>query len=266
MSAPMSAATTKPVKFQNPPVMEVACAVTFRLDRPLKSGHVGLYWSKVQDEFPRCEDASPIPAMFEATSNAPAVTYQVLEMPELRRTWLLNSAGTHLLQLQEDRFIFNWKRTDLDTSYPSYDTVIADFWKQWHQYRHFLIEQGLGSPVVVQLELTYFNVLIGPVHFLRDHRREVAEGRFLPTPEAMNYRLQFVLPDNCGRLHVNAASARQIQTGETALRLDLTARGLPKDASGPSCKDWFDLAHVWITHGFADLTTSEAHQLWERIS
>ncbi|WP_297379745.1 TIGR04255 family protein [Roseateles chitinivorans] len=262
----MSATTRKPVKFGKPPVVEVSCGVTFRLEKPLKSGHAGLYWSRVRHEFPRCEDAAPITALFETSDGAPNVQYEILDMPELRRTWLLNSVGTHLLQLQEDRFIFNWKRNSLDEHYPSYDTVIADFWKQWHQYRDFLAEQGLGAPVAVQLELTYHNVLLGHSHFLRDHRREAPDSRFLPVSEALNYRDQFLLPDNCGRLHVNALSARQVQTGEKALRLDLTARGLPKEASEEGCKGWFDLAHEWITHGFADLTTSEAHELWGRTA
>lgn len=262
----MSATTRTPVKFEKPPVVEVSCGVTFRLEHSLKSGHVGLYWSRVKDEFPRCEDAAPIAALFETTEGAPTVTYQVLELPELRRTWLLNSAGTHLLQLQEDRFIFNWKRNNLEARYPSYDSVIANFWKQWHQYRDFLVEQGLGAPVAVQLELTYFNALIGSPHFLCDHRRQVDAERFLPNSEAINYRDQFLLPDNCGRLHVSAASARQVQTGESVLRLDLTARGLPKEASEQSCRQWFDLAHEWITQGFADLTTSEAHELWGRTA
>jgi uncharacterized protein (TIGR04255 family) len=194
------------------------------------------------------------------------IRVELLELPELRRTWLLNAEGTHLIQLQEDRFIFNWKRTEDDAAYPSYQNVIQGFRTQWANYERFLVEQGLGEPTPVQLDLTYFNMLVGLPSYFKDHVRVIAEDRFLPEPEAINWRSQFPLPNGAGRLHVTAISSRHLGSGRTGIRLDLTARGLPKDVSAAGCEAWFTMAHEWITQGFTDLTTPEAHIHWGRTA
>jgi uncharacterized protein (TIGR04255 family) len=260
----MPAKALTPVRYDRPPVLEVSCGIAFRLQRPLKSAHIGLYWSKVAEEFPRCEDAAPVQMVLEGTGVDSAVQYEFLNMPELRRAWLINVAGTHLIQLQEDRFIFNWKRSG-DSDYPSFDHVGAEFWRHWDQYREFLVDQKLGEPVPVQCELTYANFVAGEATFLKDLRREESAERFLPSPEAVNSRSQFLLPDGAGRLHVQVVTGALFPTGP-GHRFDLTARGLPKDISRAGCEEWFRLAHDWVTHGFTDLTTTEAHKMWGRTA
>ena len=42
---------------------------------------------------------------------------------------------------------------------------------------------------------------------------------------------------------------------------------MPRDAgSGPACDSWFDLAHEWITQGFADVTSPTMHTDWGRTA
>lgn len=259
----------EPVQFDRPPVLEVACGVSFSLPKPLKTAHIGSYWSRVSQDFPRWDDAAPIANIVEGPG-APDSTdinlqFEQFAMPPLRRAWLINDPGTHLLQLQEDRFLFNWKRTAQGNAYPSYKNVIAGFRSYWAGFKTFLADEGIGDPVPKQLEMTYFNILPG-AHYLRDHLRDAKSDRFLADPDAVNWRSVFTLPDSCGRLHITAASARNATTGEKVIRLDLLARGLPKDPSEKSCEAWFDLAHEWITQGFADVTTSEAHREWGRTA
>jgi len=258
-----------PVQFDRPPVMEVACGVAFALPVPIKSAHIGLYWSKVQQQYPRCEDAAPIMLVVEgpSTGESPALNlqFEMVNMPELRRAWLINAAGTNLLQLQGDRFIFNWKRTEQDAGYPSYKQVVAEFRAEWAKFKAFLESQSLGTPEPTQLELTYFNML-SDRGLLRDFRRDIAPERFLPEPEAVNFRAQYPLPDGIGRLHIGATTATHVSTKARGIRLELTARGLPKETSVEASDQWFDLAHHWITQGFADITTPEAHQMWGRTA
>jgi uncharacterized protein (TIGR04255 family) len=265
----MANSVRAPVKFDRPPVLEVACGIAFALPKPLKTAHIGLYWSRVADQFPRCEDAQPI-AMVVEGPDAPDSTgydiqFEAVTLPPLRRVWLLNEPGTHLLQIQEDRFLFNWKRTEQEVTYPSYVTVIAGFREQWASFQEFLVAEGVGAAVPRQLEMTYFNMLSGP-KVLRDYARDVTPERFLGEPDAVNWRSVFSLPEGCGRLHVNAATARHAVSGSKGIRLEITARGLPRDTSESSCGAWFDLAHEWITRGFADVTTEDAHKEWGRTA
>lgn len=267
----MQLSSRPPVKFDSPPVVEVACGVSFTLVVPIKTAHVGLYWSQILSEFPRCDDAPPIALIVENPASPDSADYNIqvqqVSLPPLRRVWLINEPGTHLLQLQDDRFIFNWKRTDKAAEYPSYESVIADFRKQWQNYRQFLIDQLLGDPSVTQLELTYFSFIDGPQIHLRDHQRdERLDGRFLPPPSAVNLRTIYSLPGGIGRLHIAATSARHAVTGKKGIRLEITARGVPQETSDSDLEGWFDVAHEWITQGFADATTEEAHKIWGRTA
>lgn len=46
---------------------------------------------------------------------------------------------------------------------------------------------------------------------------------------------------------------------------ELTARGMPKDTSLDAMWEWFDLAHVWIVKGFADLTSTDVRKnIWKQ--
>ena len=259
-----------PVRFDRPPVIEVACGVAFTLPKPLKTAHIGLYWSRVIGEFPRCDDAAPITMIVEGIGTPDSTDFSVqvesVALHPIRRAWLINAEGTHLLQLQEDRFLFNWKRTGDKSSYPSYNEVVAGFREQWSRYKEFLALEGLGTPTPAQLEMTYFNFWPGGTAWLRDYQRDEAQNRFLEPPDAISWKVVHNLPDSCGRLHIGAASARHAASNGKGIRLDLTARGLPKDPSDASCEQWFDLAHEWITQGFADITTGEAHKAWGRTA
>lgn len=265
----MQPAARQPVQFVRPPVMEVACGIAFSLEKPLKSPHVGLYWSAISDEFVRCEDAAPIPGIVESIGGSEVsesgVQIEFVGLPPLRRSWLINAAGTHLIQLQEDRFLYNWKRTGDGLEYPSYGAVVAGFRAHWSRFKAFLVSQELGDPTPTQLELTYFNMLPATPGLLRDHVR-AAGDRFLPEPEGVAWRSQYLLPEGAGRLHIAATSARVVSTGLIGIRLDITARGLPKESSSTACERWFDMAHEWITHGFVDVTTPEAHEIWGRTA
>jgi uncharacterized protein (TIGR04255 family) len=155
--------------------------------------------------------------------------------------------------------------------YPSYDTVIVDFERLWGEFRTFVAQEQLGDLLPRQLELSYINVIPrdsipdkDPV--LVDHKRDASRPRFLPDPESFTWRTSYLLPDNGGRLHVLATTARQISTGAPLIRLEISARGI-NDVAADDMRAWFDLAHEWITNGFVDVTTTRIQsEVWRRQS
>jgi uncharacterized protein (TIGR04255 family) len=264
-----------PVRFELPPVVEVVCGVLFSTLRRLKAPQVGLFWQAVRGEFPRIEEAPPIASLFESSQDGQIHTIQFDALPPLRRTWLLSADGRNLIQIQEDRFLFNWKRAADDDSYPSYDGVIQKFDRYLAEYVNFLEKEGIGKPTYRQFELTYVNHIgnanglakVGEGGILADHIRDATRSRFLPDPEGFNWTTAYALPDGVGRLHLIAQSAVHTPGGERIVRLDLTARGIPSDSSETGRRSWFDIAHEWITHGFADATSPVLHkEVWRRTS
>lgn len=261
-----------PVKFDKPPVVEVACGVLFVSPGPISTAHIGAFWERVKSTFPRVDDAAPLSPIVELQVQ-PVTGFEWSELPPMRRTWMLSANGSSLIQIQQDRFLFNWKRTLDQDVYPSYENVMADFERYFSEFMSFLEGVGVTRPTCRQFDLTYINFVpsnlgldkVGVAKILVDHQRLQSEDRFLPEPEAFNWTSSYSLPDGMGRLHVSAQSAVSSSTAEKAVRLDMVARGMPKGDSAAAMRQWFDLAHEWITQGFADSTSEELQRdFWKR--
>jgi len=264
-----------PVKFTLPPVFEVACGVLFSSPQSLQTSHIGAFWETVRADFPRVEEAPPLPSVVEGDGSNLAA-FEFLTMPPLRRTWMFSSDGRNLIQLQQDRFLFNWKRADDGDAYPSYEAVIEQFEQHLSGFMAFCRQLGVGEIDIRQFELIYVNHItnsnglgnVGLNSLLVDHIRDRSDGRFLPEPEGFSWATTYLLPDSFGRLHVQAQTAVSMPARDKIVRLDLTARGLSPDTSAMGRRQWFDVAHEWITQGFADITSPVLHatDIWGRTS
>jgi uncharacterized protein (TIGR04255 family) len=259
---------TQKVRFERPPVVEVMCGVQFGSLVSFRAAHVGVFWEQIKTEFPAVDEAPPLPSVIETRNLPSSVEIAVGLIPPLPRTWLLTEDGHRLVQLQRDRFVYNWRRRSPDDGdYPSYDNVIVDFERLWGAFEKFVAEEKFDELVVRQLELAYVNIIPfdripddDPV-FL-DHVRSSSPDRFLPKPEGFEWRTSYSLPDDSGRLHVFASAAREVVSGAPIVRLEMTARGV-----GGDMRSWFDLAHEWIVRGFTDVTTTRMQtEVWRRIS
>jgi len=269
---------SSPVKFARPPVKEVVFSVAFSVPQPIRTVDIGTFWHTVASDFPSIEEVAPVSQVIESMSpeSQGLVNLDFESVPPLRRVWLVSSDSRTLLQIQGDRFMFNWRKLpgDSDLAYPGNDWIMSNFWKYWAAFEKFLLSIPVGQPTVLQLEHSYFNAIadvdklssdLGGV--LIDHQLSVHANRFLPIPERFRWATSYLLPSNVGRLHVVAQSAKLTQSGEPIVRLEMTARGLPSSTDNDSLAAWFEVSHVWITRGFSDITRSDAHNmLWGRVS
>lgn len=263
----------EPVKYDRPPVVELVFGVLLKTPTPIMSGHVGRFWEQVVEEFPTAEDVPPIDPILEAHKEGGRIGIEISNLPRLRRTWLIAADGRSLIQIQSDRFLFNWKRESFEITYPSYGNVIESFEARYEQFKDFLDKAGVGKPSCRQLELTYVNHITdanGLSEVLQsdglvDQTRRKTDKRFLPEPDDFNWRTSYQLPKSWGHLHVAASTANLKSTGEKIVRLDLMARGVP-DNPETQRREWFDLGHEWITRGFTDITSDRLHKIWGRTA
>jgi uncharacterized protein (TIGR04255 family) len=265
------------VQFDRPPVVEVVCGVLFATAKPLHGAQLGLYWQRIREKFPRIEEAPPLIPRIEVPGVASGPLQFGLglsDLPPLRRTWFLSEDGRRLIQVQEDRFIFNWRKTDGEDTYPSYDKVFELFEDNLSTFQDFLESEDIGTPAYRQFELSYIDHIpvgtgedeISESRVLVDHIRDTSRPRFLGEPEAVNWISVYPLPDQEGRLYMAARSAFA-PDGRRILLLEMTARGIPADAGEEGRRAWFDQAHRWITQGFVDLTDKEIQErIWKRTA
>lgn len=255
------------VDYEAPPVVEVVSGVAFATLGKIKAPHFGLFWNSLKERFPIVEEQpllSPIRA-------GPA-EIEISNVPPLPRFWFVNEEKGELLQLQKDRFIFNWKREDASPPYPSYTEIYPKFDEMLSTFGKFVRAEKLGELTFRQFELTYVNhipttslaeFLPRPTDVLVDHRRDVSSDRFLPEPDKFNWTNVFSLPKDQGTLLVTAQTAIRAKDNQPLIRLDISARGIGQN--GTNMHDWFELAHEWIVRGFADLTDPKIqNEVWRR--
>jgi uncharacterized protein (TIGR04255 family) len=263
-------------EFSNPPVVETVLSVQFERLPVIRSVHLGLFWERVRDRFPNTEDRPALaPVVERATeplSQALRLRFEAQEVLSLHRVWLLNNAGTEMIQVQNDRFIKNWRQSAEEHEYPRYEPVIKPaFERDYREFLEFLADEQLGEVRVNQCEVTYVNHIVAGEGWNNwDEMDKVftfcKQPPGLPYPgraEDFGFRARFpiVEPDKgwIGRLHVDVQAAVRVSDNKPMYAMNLTARGMcGRDF------DFFDIGRRWVVRSFESLTTAHMHNVWGR--
>jgi uncharacterized protein (TIGR04255 family) len=259
--------------FKNPPITEAVCGIAFRRLERFLAPHMGLLWALFRKDYPRVEEKSPLTppkqAIHEDESDS---LVGIIGRP---RIWFVREDETRLIQVQQDRFLHNWKKVKTDDEYPRYGQLIEEFPAALDRFRNFVETEGLGNLEPIQYELTYVNVIsegegfecLGRIgELLPDFRWRREGNRFLSKPDGINWTSFFPMAEESGRLRVTISDGRLKATNKPVIRLMLTAQGLPKDTAPEAMRAWFDLAREWIVRAFVDLTSESVQSdHWGRV-
>ena len=250
--------------YENPPVIEVVIGSQFAPIAGFLPTHLGLFWQLIREDYPRVESAAPLSAIVEQFGSAPAVDsgqLDIYSIPPLPRVLFIDPTDSWLVQLQPDRLLQNWRKGESQTAYPRFGAVIEKFENSWKIFDGFCDSQDLELPEVTQLEVTYINHIPAGEGWNAPHDLGAVfpdftwrgGERFLPPPEALAWKMAFVMPERQGRLHVSVRQAVRKSDAALVLLCELTARGKPIESSSEAIRSWFELAREWIVRGFADL-------------
>jgi toxin HigB-1 len=117
--------------YERPPVSEVVLSVQFASNPQFQIVHAGLFWQLVRDQFPNVSEQIPLQAVFETFGGqvAPAgpIQVQAFSTPPFPRFWFESEDRAYVLQLQQDRILFNWRAISSDSVYPRYETLRERF-------------------------------------------------------------------------------------------------------------------------------------------
>lgn len=261
-------------EFEEPPVIETVLGVQFTPMQDFSILYYGLYWTKVQIDYPKTEIQPPLPPIveqFDTKLLEPAIGVEFVQTPDIR-CWCIDSSETRLIQIQKDRFIHNWRKVRDNDVYPRYNNLKPKFEEEWQRFCDFLHEKNLTTPDVNQCEVTYINQIeigkgcksYGEVDKIVAYWTERPLGEFLPNPERVHFNVTYLMPEEKGRLYITLQPGIRRQDGKEVLQLNLTARGRPISSTREGIMKWFDMGHEWIVRGFADFTTKEMHKIWRR--
>lgn len=269
--------------YQKPPVSEVVLSLQFEKLDSLGSTQIGLMWEKFRKRFPKTEEHHPLEPSFEKFGVPVLIKQGVriehFDAPVVPRFWFLNDGGTQLIQIQQDRFIYNWRKMDGEAEYPRYETISQTFRKDLFSFSDFLHKEKIGELIPDQCEVTYVNHIVagngwdnhGELDKLLTIIKSEYSDEFLPTPENMRLALKYVIPnpdnkddDPIGRLHISCNPLFQRSDDKPLFSLTLTARGRPINSNIEGALRFMDIGREWIVRGFTSITTPQFHKIWER--
>ena len=261
--------------FDRPPVVETILSVQFEKLTTMQAVHFGVFWRGMQAQFPVTSEHLPLPPVIElfpeSPQQKPRVRFEALEKRPLSRLWLVDAAGSELIQLQNDRFIKNWRKQADHDRYPNYEPVIKPaFERDFQHFESFVAEERLGAIKITQCEVSYINHIVSGDGWddFSEFQRIFTVGAYAQAPipgraDEFAIRLRFPIHDDrgqpIGRLHVEIEPALHAADNRRMYVLNLTARG-----QAGNHYDFFDIGRRWIVNAFEQLTTEHMHRFWRK--
>jgi len=266
--------------FQRPPVIEVSLSVQYEPLSQLRTPHLGLFWESIRDHFPVIQEQPPLAPVIEVMGLPPdqegGMRVELLKVPPVPRCWFMSKDGSELLQVQQDRFISNWRKTAREMDYPRYEHVRDMFFENFRLYEEFVNKEKLGDIIPNQCEVTYVNHIpagetwtnpgqLGKVFTVWT---PTYSDEFLSDPEDVKFAIRYAIPGEAqgsviGRLHISL-EPKYSADGSLMFVMILTARGLPGAPNAEGVQQFFDLGRKWIVRGFTSITTQQLHEFWGR--
>jgi uncharacterized protein (TIGR04255 family) len=264
-------------RFDKPPVIETVFSIEFAPLSEWTIPYFGLYWSTIRDRYPKHNVQPLVISQIENLSERVApqkpVEITISEGPAaLVRCWFFNEPETELVQIQRDRFIFNWKKGLVDQPYPHYDVIRPALIREWNHFEDFVDRNKLGKKEIRQCEVIYINHIdlgvgwksYGELNSVLAPWSGATSGCLLENPEDIEIGARYRLPEGRGRMHIKAQPAIRNIDHKEIIQLTLTARGRPASSGPSSALDWFDFVQPLVAQSFADFTTPKMHAIWGR--
>ncbi len=250
------------VRFKNPPANELMLAVTFSPPLfSLRSEHIGLFWQRIREDFPKVEHRSTIN---DTPIYGPGEAYN-FPMP---RYWFISKDGNEVLQLQKNVFTLNSRSHDSnhlrfeDHVKPMFDKYLAVL-------MNFVAEEiKAAAPMVYLCELSrsyqikkceYWS---GPA----DTSSIIPSFCFPGLSDRRNMQssseCKFAARlDNEKMLQVAIKEASLIENPEDPiLSIDVTVEGPPNNHALEEVDSWFSRAHYAAANHFLSMTNPEIRQ------
>lgn len=121
-------------EFGDPPVVETVLGVEFTPLAKWGVPHFGMFWDRIRDQYDHFEVQPPLPSIIETFGerefpNQPQMLF--LSSNDVR-CWFIDASDRTLLQVQNNRFTFNWRKSE-GVVYPRDENIRPEFERRWRR-------------------------------------------------------------------------------------------------------------------------------------
>jgi uncharacterized protein (TIGR04255 family) len=259
------------VSFKSPPLIEVSISVQFEPLQDFHVGLIGLILNEFRDRYPNVSHDNPLEHKVEKFGGIERVTtpkFRFMEKIELPRVQFSSANFEYMIQLQEDRFILNWKSGNGSCTYPRHEKLRKCFLDELAIFEK-IVNQDL---IYDQVEMSYvnhidvsdratpevFSDLLANSHF---KKQEEIESFSINWKKIIMHKGQKV-----GRMYTAVDKAIRVSDNAEVFVLKFVTRAHPftRDSSG-ICPA-IELMRQKINESFVSLTTEGMHDIWNKES
>jgi uncharacterized protein (TIGR04255 family) len=188
------------------------------------------------------------------------------------RCWFINDQRTELIQVQNDCFIRNWRKTEEHPNYLHYEFIRPRFERDWTKFCNFLEKNCLAPPDVWQCEVSYINQFVrgrewqdfNDLSGLFPVWSSAISAPLLSRAQMVTFATSYSLPGERGALQFVSQPGVRGNDGTEIIQLTVTALGRPAASDTASIMDWLDFGREAVVQGFTDFTSESAHKIWRK--
>jgi uncharacterized protein (TIGR04255 family) len=268
----MSPETPIRLDLERPPLVEQAISVIFERLPGFSIVDYGLFWQDISAELP---NVAHLPTLDKSVEHfdemVSSAHFQLVNSTPLPRGMFSNERG-ELVQLQPDRFGFNWAKQG-DAPYPRSEPMMKRFEELYAQFVAFVKRRELGEIVLSQCELTNFNIL--PVAEFGSDFSAMSEALnvdpldlgipFLKAETYTRNRQHRIVDEDgtpLGRLHTTIEPVFAMLNGAKAFKLEFTARSAPNIRNLDGARRFFAVARNAVNGAFRGTVTKQMRDIW----
>jgi len=265
------------LSFRYPPVVETALSVQFDELTNFRTTHFGKYHTSISDRFPVTQDKNrlePVREFFPIglRPQLPPLHFAKAALGEPQRVWYQEAVNEGvMLQLQPDRFIFNWRKKE-NEAYPRYETNKPRLLEEYERFCTFVRDEQLGEVQPNLCEVTYVNHVLPDTSELPTECMASiftgldwisSDGWLNQPPAVVTFNRVFEIDNQKGRLYIETSIANSETKGDFIL-LKITARVNHKEEDDLTAN--LDLAHEWVVKSFVSVTDRQVrHERWGEL-
>lgn len=267
-------------KYDSPPISEAVLSVQFNKIPNFTGAHAGWYWKNYLDStWLNAYQTSRIGEQFERFGEARifepiggAQQFKISGNDAQRHQFTLE-AGDRMVQVQDTRFTYNWIKKD--SHYPSYNDLLPEFKEKFKLFENFIEDAKLGTIEQNQWEVTFINeIYANNLMSTLSEISNIIPGFYIPNNAQESLALDTAgfgwtmeIGDQLGRIHISITHGKKGSSeGPELIALQFVARGAIDKSRNIDLSSGFDLGHNTIVNLFTDMTSDDAHKLWERKS
>jgi uncharacterized protein (TIGR04255 family) len=255
--------TLNDVTYRKPPVVETSLGVEFGSITGWNTHVFGLLLARLGDRFPKFETAPPI----MASSAGLGFSVSMGAVAPRIRAFYSNPERNRLLQVQDDLFFLNWRKTP-NQQYPRYQELLAEYLFEWAGYQQFLVETNLILGPISRYQITYINVIDRDDKAILGLSDIFVGWRTIPGRVGSAIQSASIsLESRIGDVDLTYVVQPAIQTVESkrVYQFVLTCSTRRVDSKGVNLEREMNHLHGALIESFEEVSSLRAKALWERV-